>query len=112
MSGMATAIDVSSLIGSVERLIALAIHAASAVMIIYALTQRKWGWFVAAFFYKSLVDAVAGFAILSGLWETRPWFVELALVGPFGYAGLLILFVLCRGWNASGKRETYEDPVS
>jgi uncharacterized membrane protein YhfC len=85
----------------VERLIALAVHAASVAMIIYALTQRKWGWFVASFLYKSGVDALASFVFLArtDLMKTQPWFVELCLFGPFAYAGLCILLVLRRLWN-------------
>ena len=85
----------------VERLIAIALHAASVAMIIYALTQRKWRWFVASFLYKSGVDAVAAFVLLSraDLMKAQPWFVELCLFGPFAYAGLYILLVLRRLWR-------------
>jgi len=94
----------------VERLVAMAVHAASVVMIIYALTQRKWGWFVASFLYKSGVDAVASFVFLSGadLMKTHPWFVELCLFGPFAYAGLCILLVLRRLWN---KKDDIQAPA-
>jgi uncharacterized membrane protein YhfC len=85
----------------VERLIALAVHAASVAMIIYALTQRKWRWFVASFLYKSGVDALASFVFLAraDLMKTHPWFVELGLFGPFACAGLCILLLLRRLWN-------------
>lgn len=91
----------SWLLGPVERLIALALHTASVTMIFYAFTQRKWGWFVSSFFYKSGVDAVAAFVLLSGtnLLQTHPWFVQLCLFGPFAYAGLYILVLLRRRWS-------------
>jgi len=89
-----------TLVGPVERLIALAVHAASTVMIIYALTRKKRGWFAAAFLYKSAIDAVAAFVALSApnLMATRPWAVELCLFGPFAYVGVYVLFALRRRW--------------
>lgn len=94
----------------VERLIAIAVHAASVAMIIYALTQRKWGWFVASFLYKSGVDALASFVFLAraDLMKTQPWFVELCLFGPFACAGLCILLVLRRLWN---KKDDIQAPA-
>jgi hypothetical protein len=91
----------SWLLGPVERLIALAIHTAAVTMIFYAFTQRKWGWFVGSFFYKSGVDAVAAFVLLSGtnMLQTHPWFVQLCLFGPFAYAGLYTLVLLRRRWS-------------
>ena len=91
----------SSLLGPVERLIALALHTAAVTMIFYAFAQRKWGWFVGSFFYKSGIDAIAAFVLLSGtnLLQTHPWFVELCLFGPFAVAGLCILVILRRLWS-------------
>lgn len=90
-----------SLTGLVERLIALAVHTASVVMIIYALKQRKWSWFVGSFFYKSGIDAVAAPVLLSvsDFLETHPWFVELCLFAPFALAGFYILVVLRQLWQ-------------
>ena len=101
-TGMNAPLDSFSFTGPVERVIALAVHTASVVMVIYALTQRKWKWFVASFLYKTAIDTVAAFIPLSGkaLLEAHPWFVQLCLFGPFGYAGLCILALLWRFWPA------------
>ncbi len=91
----------AALVGPTERLIALAVHAASVVMIIYAFTRQRWGWFLASFLYKSGIDTVATFVLLSGKdWlSTCPWFVELVLFGPFAYVGLCVLPILWRRWD-------------
>jgi uncharacterized membrane protein YhfC len=100
-----------SLLGPAERLIALAVHTASVAMIVHALRQRRWRWFVASFLYKSGIDAVAAFVILAGtgLMSARPWFVELVLFGPFAYAGIFILAALRRIWDATDIPATSGD---
>lgn len=91
----------SSLIGPVERVIALLIHIASVVMIIYAITQRRWSWFAAACVFKSGVDAVAAFILLTGTMKTYPWSVELLLLGPFAFVGVIVLAILARSWHST-----------
>ncbi len=89
----------SSLIGPVERVIALLIHIASVVMIIYAITQHRWIWFAAAFVFKSGVDAVAAFVLLTGMMKTHPWCAELFLFGSFAFVGVITLTILARSWR-------------
>jgi uncharacterized membrane protein YhfC len=84
----------SSLIGPMERVIALFVHIASVAMVIYAITQRRWNWFAVAFVFKSGVDAAAAFALMTGMMKTHPWCVELFLFGPFACAGVFALAVL------------------
>jgi uncharacterized membrane protein YhfC len=88
-----------ALIGPVERVIALVIHIASVVMVIYAITQRRWSWFAAAFIFKSGVDAVAAFVLLTDTMKTHLWCVELLLFGPFACVGVIVLVVLARSWH-------------
>jgi uncharacterized membrane protein YhfC len=90
----------AALAPAVERLIAMVVHIAAVVMIVYALSERRWSWLVASFAYKSGIDAVAAAVLLSGSdWlSTHLWFVELALFGPFACAGLPILVILARAW--------------
>ncbi|MCX6377088.1 MAG: YhfC family glutamic-type intramembrane protease, partial [Armatimonadetes bacterium] len=96
--------DISSaLVPSLERLIAIVVHTAAAVMIIYAITKGKWGWFWTSFAYKTGIDSVAGYLLLGGnaALGAHPWFVELCLFGPFAYVGLVILFMLKNRWEAA-----------
>ncbi|MFB0553670.1 MAG: YhfC family glutamic-type intramembrane protease [Phycisphaerae bacterium] len=107
-------LDAPSFIGPVERLITLVVHTASVVMIIYALTNRKWAWFIASFLYKSGIDAVAAFVLLSGIGflKTHLWFVELCLFAPFAFAGLCLLLVLRRLWQLQIDEMTGKEPPS
>ena len=91
----------TALVPAMERLIAVVVHTAAVVMIVYALSERKWSWLVASFAYKSGIDAVAAAVLLSGSdWlSAHPWLVELVLFGPFACAGLWILAFLARAWQ-------------
>jgi uncharacterized membrane protein YhfC len=107
----------SSLIGPVERALALAVHLAAVVTVIYAITQRQWRWFAASFIFKSGVDAVAAFALLTGIVKSHPWCVELFLVGPFALVGIIVVTVLARSWRdvaadpQTGERAVAPGPV-
>lgn len=90
---------VSSLLGPTERMIALVIHVASVVMIIYAITRRRWIWFAASCVFKSGVDATAAFALLNGVAKTAPWFAELCYFTPFAFVGAVALAILAYSWQ-------------
>ena len=86
-----------------ERLLTLPIHAAAAVMILRALIDRKWPWFWVSFAYKSAVDSVAVWLILSGtslLYSL--WLREWLCFAPFALIGVLVLLYLRRKWMAPG----------
>ena len=82
-----------------ERLLTLPIHAAAAVMILRALIDRKWPWFWVSFAYKSAVDSVALWLILSGtsLFYSL-WLREWLCFAPFALIGVLVLLYLRRRW--------------
>lgn len=103
----------SSFVGPLERLIALTVHATSVAMIIYALTQRRWIWFVLSFLYKSGIDGVAAFIALSASkWSNaHPWIVGLLLFGPFAYIGFWILFALRKLWS-QGNQKNMRAPIT
>jgi hypothetical protein len=81
-------------------LIALAIHVAAKVMILRALVDRKWRWFWVSFVYKSAVDGVAAWVILSGTGlRSSPWLMRWLCFMPFALIGLWALLYLRRGWK-------------
>lgn len=91
---------IGALLPAFERLIALAIHVAATVMILRALVDRQWRWFWVSFIYKSAVDCVAAWVILSG---TRlcssPWLMEWLCFMPFAVIGVCALIYLRREWD-------------
>lgn len=73
-----------------ERFFTVLIHIYSNVLIFYAVVQRRPGWFWLAFVYKTLIDAMAAFYLLSGFnGLTQLWIMEVivALWGIAGYVG-------------------------
>jgi uncharacterized membrane protein YhfC len=94
------AIWVGALLPAFERLIALAIHVAATVMILRALIDRQWRWFWVSFLYKSAVDSVAAWVILSGTsLRSSPLLMEWACFMPFALIGLGALIYLRRAWE-------------
>lgn len=83
-----------------ERLLTLSIHAAAAIMILRALIDRRWPWFWVSFAYKSAVDGVAAWLVLSGtsLLQSH-WLMEWVCVAPFALIGALVLLYLRRRWT-------------
>jgi hypothetical protein len=72
-------------------------------MILRALIDRKWPWFWVSFAYKSAVDSVAVWLILSGtslLYSL--WLREWLCFAPFALIGVLVLLYLRRKWMAPG----------
>jgi uncharacterized membrane protein YhfC len=87
-------------VAAFERLLALLVHAASVVMILWAFTSRQWGWFAASFGYKTAVDGLAAWVMFSGLGLfSSPWLMESLCFGPFALAGLLVLLYFRRNWQ-------------
>ena len=86
----------------VERITAILIHIFSSLLIIYALQTGKWRWFWASFFYKTLVDGIAGFVHITygieNLTTLGLWLLELGLL-PFGIVGAWGLWVFRRRWK-------------
>lgn len=89
-----------SLVRPFERLVTLPIHTAAVVMIVRALVEREWRWFWVSFAYKSAVDAVAAWLLLSGTTLlSHLWLAEWVCFVPFAVLGLLALFFLARTWR-------------
>lgn len=93
--------DPGTLVPVLERFLTIFIHVVTVVAPVYAVTRRKWGWFVFAFLHKSGVDALAAYVLLAGnnLMATHPWRVELGYFGPFAYIAIPILLILRKRWE-------------
>lgn len=92
--------NAGSFVPVLERALTIFIHTAATVIAIYAVTRRRWGWFVFAFLYKSGVDALAAYVLLAGqqLFASNPWFVELVYFGPFAYLAVPVMLYLRKRW--------------
>ena len=101
-------VETNVLVPALERFLTIFIHTAATVMCIYAVTNRKWRWFIFAFLYKSGVDAVAAYVLLAGqdLLASKPWLVELGYFGPFAYVAIPILWLLRKQWVLRRDEET------
>lgn len=90
----------AALVPPLERLLALLVHVTAVVMLVYAFVQRQWRWFWASFVYKSAVDAVAAWLLLSGTpLLSSHWLTEFICFAPFAAVGLLLTFHLKRKWS-------------
>lgn len=90
------------LVGIVERILAIACHASSRALVLFGVARRGWWPVVAGFLLMSAVDAVAGFAILSGMvGQVNPWWIELA-IAPFAVASIPIVVWCVRHWPGGG----------
>lgn len=95
---------IGALLPAFERLIALAIHVAATVMILRALVNRQWRWFWVGFIYKSAVDCVAAWVILSGTsLRSSAWLMEWLCFMPFALIGVCALIYLRREWDKEGR---------
>ena len=74
-----------------ERFFTIGIHIASNLLLFYAVRKNEMRWFWYSFAFKSAIDAVAGYAQLSGQLESLGflWIIE-AVVVVFGLAGFWI----------------------
>ena len=75
----------------VERIFTIFVHLGCNIMIFYSIYKKDMRWFWASFALKSGIDAIAGYAQLSGQLESAAfiWIIE-AFVILFGTAGYLI----------------------
>jgi len=76
----------------VERFFTVWVHIFSNVLIFYAVSRMQVRWFWLAFWFKSLIDAMAGFAQTSGVIATIEgiWAIEAVVVlwGILGWLGV------------------------
>jgi uncharacterized membrane protein YhfC len=92
-----------ALVPAFERLLALLVHVAAVVMILRALVDRKWQWFGVSFVYKTAIDGVAAWLLLSGTsLRSSPWLMEWLCFAPFALIGVLVLLNLRRKWMEPG----------
>ncbi len=88
--------------GILERVTAIFIHTFSSILIIYAVQSREWRWFLVSFFYKTTVDAIAGFVYITygieNLTTLGIWVLEIVLL-PFGIVGAWGLWVFQQRWR-------------
>jgi uncharacterized membrane protein YhfC len=85
------------LVGPAERVIAIAAHTAARVLVLQAVAGRTWLGFWVGFTWLSIVDLLAGLALLTGMTKSSSlWWIELMIL-PFGILGIpLIRYALAR----------------
>ena len=89
------------LLAPVERAITICCHISSRVLTIYAVSRRKYGYFWAGFLLMTGIDAIAGYAHLSGmLTTTTTWWIELAIL-PFAVVSIPVVIWCARKWPRS-----------
>jgi uncharacterized membrane protein YhfC len=94
-----------------ERVLALLVHAAAAAMLLRGLLERKWRWFWASFVYKSAVDTVAAWLVISkSNLLFSPWLMEWLCFAPFAVLGLLLLFYMKRMWREPASTGRVSEP--
>jgi uncharacterized membrane protein YhfC len=80
-----------------ERFFTVWGHMFTTALVFYAVAVRKPSWFWVAFWYKSLIDAVAAYwqlvVLAGGIDAGKVWLVEaiVAVWGAAGWAGILWL---------------------
>jgi len=80
-----------------ERLSALLAHVFSSVLIVYSVRVGEWRWFWLSFAYKSALDALAAWALLTAFLNSLSHLIALeAAVGGFAIVGLAGLVLLHR----------------
>jgi uncharacterized membrane protein YhfC len=86
----------------VERITAVLLHAFSCLLIVYAVQTKAWRWFWVSFFYKTAVDAIAGFLHITygmeNITTVSVWVIE-AVFLPFGLVGLWGLYAFRNRWK-------------
>jgi uncharacterized membrane protein YhfC len=97
----------------VERITIILLHAFSCLLIVYAVQVQAGKWFWVSFFYKTTVDAIAGFIHITygieNLTAFGTWIMELSFL-PFGIVGAWGLWVFRNQWgNPHPKVETSKD---
>jgi uncharacterized membrane protein YhfC len=79
-----------SLLGAVERLLAMPVQICLAVIVLQTFTRKQWFWVWLAVAYHAITDAVAVYVVSLGF---KPWVIE-GFVGIFSIFALIIIFTL------------------
>jgi uncharacterized membrane protein YhfC len=89
-----------------ERFFTVLVHAATNLLLFYALARRQVRWLWAAFVYKTAIDTVAAWAQLSGLVASLAgvWAVE-TVVALLGIAGWVVIRSLEDRYPQSGEAQ-------
>lgn len=96
------------LVGPVERILAICVHASSRALVLLGVTRRKPAWVFWGFLIFTMVDAIAGAAHVSGfIGKFSTWWIELALL-PLALVSIPIL----RNLHARCGNLTADNPVS
>jgi uncharacterized membrane protein YhfC len=86
------------LVGPVERVLAILCHTASRALVLLAIARRRWVYFLWGFLLMTGLDAIAGWAHLSGqLGRISLWWIELA-IAPFAVVSIPLIRWCIRGW--------------
>jgi uncharacterized membrane protein YhfC len=86
------------LVGPVERVIAIAAHTAARVLVLQAVAHRRWLGFWGGFAWLSMVDLLAGVALLTGMTKSSSlWWTELMIL-PFGILAMPLIRYACARW--------------
>ncbi len=92
------------LLAPVERVIAILCHTSSRVLTLYAIVQKNYWYFIIGFFIMTGIDAVAGFAHLSGfLSRISTWWIELSIL-PFAIISMPLIVWCIKHWPAANKK--------
>ena len=101
LGGPAGAAPLVWLAGPVERVIAILCHTSSRALVLMGVATRRWMLFIWAFLLMTGLDAIAGYAHLSGgLGRISPWWIELAIT-PFAIASVPVILWCLRRWPAA-----------
>jgi uncharacterized membrane protein YhfC len=91
------------LVGPVERLIAIGAHTAARVLVLQAVAHRRWLGFWGGFTWLSMVDLLAGVALLTGLTKSSSlWWTELMIL-PFGILAIPLIQYACARWRQTER---------
>ncbi len=94
------------LLAPVERVIAILCHASSRVLTLYAVARKNCWYFVIGFLLMTGLDAVAGYAHLSGLLSrASAWWIELAIL-PFAVISVPLMRWCVSHWPLPDNRQT------
>jgi uncharacterized membrane protein YhfC len=97
LAGLSATTPLFWLAGPIERVIAIATHTAARVLVLQSVARRGWFGFWAGFTWLSVMDLVAGAALLTGMTKSGSvWWIELMIL-PLGLLSIpLIQFALPR----------------
>jgi uncharacterized membrane protein YhfC len=86
----------------IERITSILLHTFSCVLIIFAVQNKEWKWFWISFWYKTAIDAIAGYLYLTydidNLTVGGRWIFEIAIL-PFGIIGFIGTLKFKKKWQ-------------